>query len=406
MKTNKINVVIVFLILMVSCNTPKKQTFEQGSFGYDLQFLQKQDSALVILQDESGNAQIALSAKYQGKVFTSTAQGLAGKSFGWINYRAFDNIVAGAHINATGGEDRFWIGPEGGQFSLFFKPGVSMVYDNWFSPQAYDVESWTLAAVDKNVARFRKEMLLSNYSGAQFNVLAERQVKLLTQQKINELLDIPSAQVTSVAFETLNTITNTGQQAWEKATGTICIWMLDMLTCGNGVTIIAPYRAGDEKTLGKIATTDYFGEIPSEWLQMTDKAVFLKADGTKRSKIGLSPQRAMPVSGSYDEENKVLTIVKYSVHSDAEYINQLWKVQEQPFVGDAVNAYNDGPLEDGSQMGPFLEIESSSPAAFLAPGSSLTHDHTVFHFTGSEAELSKISEKVFNLSIEEIKAVF
>jgi hypothetical protein len=29
------------------------------------------------------------------------------------------------HINVFGGEDRFWLGPEGGQFSIFFaKDGV------------------------------------------------------------------------------------------------------------------------------------------------------------------------------------------------------------------------------------------------------------------------------------------
>ncbi|MDR0714742.1 MAG: hypothetical protein LBF89_10870 [Bacteroidales bacterium] len=382
------------------------EKFEPGTFGYDLQFLTRHDSDLIVLKNEDGNAQVALSAKYQGKVFTSTAQGLQGKSLGWINYRAFDNIVAGAHINATGGEDRMWIGPEGGQFSLFFKPGADMVYDNWFTPPAYDIEPWELTSADKNTVRFRKKMSLSNFSGTHFDLTLERRVTLLGQEQTAALLELPPVDVNSVAFETVNTIVNTGSKPWEKATGTVCIWMLDMLTCGDGVTIITPYRAGDEKDLGKIATTDYFGTIPPEWLRITDKALFLKADGKKRAKTGLSPARALPVSGCYDETNKILTIIKYSVHPEAEYINQLWEIQEQPFAGDAVNAYNDGPLDDGSQMGPFLEIESSSPAALLAPAASMTHDHTVFHFTGSESELSKISEKVLHLTIEEIKAVF
>jgi len=47
--------------------------------------------------------------------------------------------------------------------------------------------------------------------------------------------------------------------------------------------------------------------------------------------------------------------------------------------GDAVNSYNDGPVTDGSIMGPFYEIESSSPAANLSPGEKITHTQRIFH---------------------------
>ena len=50
-----------------------------------------------------------------------------------------------------------------------------------------------------------------------------------------------------------------------------------------------------------------------------------------------------------------------------------------PYSGDALNSYNDGPLEDGSQMGPFYELETSSPAAALKPGESITHSQITIH---------------------------
>jgi len=71
-----------------------------------------------------------------------------------------------------------------------------------------------------------------------------------------------------------------------------------------------------------------------------------------------------------------------------------------------MNAYNDGPLADGSQMGPFYELESVSPAALLAPGGMLVHWHAVFHFTGSEAGLDIVARKVLGVSINQIKDVF
>ena len=57
-------------------------------------------------------------------------------------------------------------------------------------------------------------------------------------------------------------------------------------------------------------------------------------------------------------------------------------------------------------MGPFYEIESVSPAAFLKPGETLSHRHAAYHFTGSEEALNEVAKKLFGVSIEEIKKAF
>jgi hypothetical protein len=57
-------------------------------------------------------------------------------------------------------------------------------------------------------------------------------------------------------------------------------------------------------------------------------------------------------------------------------------------------------------MGPFYELESSSPAAQLKPGEKLLHSQRIFHFEGNEPELEVITEKLFGVSIEEIKGRF
>ena len=64
--------------------------------------------------------------------------------------------------------------------------------------------------------------------------------------------------------------------------------------------------------------------------------------------------------------------------------------QEDPFAGDVINSYNDGPVEDGSIMGPFYEIETSSPGAELAPGASLVHTQKVIHIQGKDEQLVPI----------------
>jgi len=91
---------------------------------------------------------------------------------------------------------------------------------------------------------------------------------------------------------------------------------------------------------------------------------------------------------------------------EKEYVNSAWKIQDDPYSGDALNSYNDGPLEDGSQMGPFYELETSSPAAALKPGESIMHSQITIHATGEKALLNKASVSSLGISLDEIENVF
>jgi hypothetical protein len=120
----------------------------------------------------------------------------------------------------------------------------------------------------------------------------------------------------------------------------------------------------------------------------------------------MPPNRVKKFAGSYDIANNVLTLITYDFDTKSTYLNQEWKTDKNPFIGDAVNAYNDGPLANGTQMGPFYEIESVSPAAFLQPNEKLTHLHSVFHFTGSKDALNTIAMKTLGVSIKDIQSAF
>lgn len=412
MKTSGIYYLFGLLIVLAaftSCaprNGQKKNNLvmEKGTFKYDLDFLEKHGD-MIVLSGNENKARVIVSPEYQGKVFTSTAEGLEGKSFGWINYSLLESDTILDHMNAYGGEDRLWIGPEGGQFSVFFKPGGEMNYANWFTPAPVDTEPWELISESQNKVEMEKKMTLKNYSGSEFNLRINRNINLFDAEKANDLLGIKiPGNVNWVGYGSENIMTNIGDNAWTRETGTLSIWMLNMFSPGDHITVIIPFQKGDENELGPVATTDYFGEITSERIRYSNNVIFFRVDGNKRRKLGLSQSRVKPVAGSYDAENRVLTIVKYSVpERDADYVNQLWPWQDNPFRGDVMNAYNDGPLEDGSQMGPFYEIESSSPAAFLEKGESITHYHRVFHFTGPEDLLNELSSNILGVTLDEIK---
>lgn len=383
-------------------------SYQEGTFGYDLQFLQKYDTGLVVLQGENQQAGVLVSPKYQGKVFTSTAGGNEGHSYGWINYELIASGKKLDHMNGYGGEDRFWLGPEGGQFSVFFKPGAEMVYENWYTPAAIDTEPFELLRQDSNSVQMQKTMQLQNYSGHTFHLLVDRTITLLSASKAADILGttVPEA-IDFVGYESKNSITNTGDSAWTRDTGTVSIWILGMFRPSPTATVVVPYQQGNKAQLGTIATTDYFGEIGPDRISMENGILYFKVDGQQRGKLGLAPGRAKDIAGSYDEANQVLTLVQYSLpKGDKPYVNQRWEQQEEPFKGDVMNAYNDGPLEDGSQMGPFYEIESSSPAAFLKPDEKLTHYHRTFHFSGEEEQLDQLARGVLGVGIENIKKAF
>ncbi|PUZ23005.1 hypothetical protein DCC81_21600 [Chitinophaga parva] len=376
-------------------------SYTKGTFGYDLLFLQKKDPGLVVLQQ--GDAQLLVSPRYQAKVFTSTAAGSQGQSFGWIHYQAFDG-PEDAHMNGYGGENRIWLGPEGGRFSLFFAKGAKMEFDNWHTPKAFDTEAWQLVAQKADSVVMEKSMQLTNYAGHAFSLSVRRLVKLLDNSGIDNALHlVRDSSVKAVGYYTENSMTNTGTETWTATTGMPCIWMLDMFNPSPATTIVIPYKAGKPKP----ATTDYFGEIPADRIRYhDDKVLFFKADGKSRGKLGIHPSRVQPVAGSYDASHQVLTIILFDTDPLGRYLNQEWSTGKEPFSGDAMNAYNDGPLADGSQMGPFYELESVSPAAFLPPGHTHTHRHSVFHFTGNVAGLDRISQQVLGVKLETVQQAF
>jgi hypothetical protein len=178
-----------------------------------------------------------------------------------------------------------------------------------------------------------------------------------------------------------------------------------MYNPGPETTIVVPNRAGGEEQLGRKVTSDYFGVVPQDRLVVGEGVIYFSGDGRYRSKIGINPRRSKGVLGSYDGANRVLTIVQFTQPSGVtEYVNSLWKVQEDPYGGDAANSYNDGePAPGVKPLGPFYEMESSSPAAALRPGKSLTHVHRTMHVRGPEKALDELARNWLGVSLAQIK---
>ncbi len=406
---------IMFLsILATGCETRKADStstvvtadtlsFKKGSFGYDLAFLKKNEQ-VILLGTSSHSARVLIVPDYQGRVMTSTAHGDEGNSYGWINYDLVQSDSLLSHFNPFGGEDRIWIGPEGGQYSVFFKKGSLFDFENWQTPSVIDTQPFDLVSSDSVQATFKKSASLTNYSGFTFTFDIGRQILLWNDEDILREFGFVVKNLQAVAFESKNSIRNTGPEIWKKKTGLISLWILGMFTPSDKATIVLPYSpSADYK---KKITDNYFGEIPPDRLVKSRERLFLKADGRHRGKVGIAPSIAKDIAGSYDADKHILTLIKFDLEKNADYVNSKWELQKEPYRGDAVNSYNDGPLASGGQLGPFYELESSSPAKELKPGETLTHRHITLHLEGDESLLNEIAMKTLGVSLKDISNAF
>jgi hypothetical protein len=390
---------------------------EPENFEQDIAFLQRHTKTIV-LSSMDGNARIALAPELQGRVMTSTSQGNAGHSFGWINYALFEKGILPveqrkgleAHVYAFGGEERLWFGPEGGQYSLYFSPdSPNYDFEHWITPELINTEAFDVTPISDQEVSFSKSASLINKAGTCLNMDISRTVTLIDRPEISTLLDLPlSADLDVVAFRTQNSVTNTGSNHWTKSTGLPSIWLLGMLRSSQDTTLAIPFKKGDN--LGNKVNTDYFGPVDEQRLKTNDKVSYFKGDGDYRAKIGIPAARALPYAGSYAPDTKTLTLIHFNLLENATelpYVRSQWEHHDAPYAGDVLNAYNDGPAEPGADaLGAFYELESSSPALELGPKDSYTHIQETIHFTGNEQDLNAIAQKTLGVSIEEIVNAF
>lgn len=375
------------------------------SYADDCVFL-REHTELHELVDPATGVRVVVAPAWQGRILTSSLGERATPGFGWINR---DFIAAGqkhGKIHAYGGEDRFWIGPEGGQFSIFNPPGSAFDLDSWRTPAGIDSQAYEVSGSGPGYVRCTHRAEFVNWSGTRFDVGIDRELRLLPQSDWRACLGAEiSVDVRAVAFESNNTITNLGELAWLAETGLIGIWTIGMFRHSPTMTVVVPYVVGSEEELGAIVNDAYFGKVPADRLVVADGVMFFKGDGQYRSKIGISPRRAKNTFGSFDPGVGVLTLVQFDLPAGAsEYVNSMWEQQDEPLAGDAINSYNDGAWgEGGEPLGPFYELETSSPAAALAPRESLSHTHRTMHLAGSRVELDGIACAVLGVGLDAIE---
>jgi hypothetical protein len=396
----------ILTVLLTACaaapSAPPKETMASThsaqSLEAEIAFL-RDHGELVVLESPSGG-RVVVSPKYQGRVMTSGVEP-NGPSLGFVNHDFISGGKTSTAFDNYGGEDRFWLGPEGGQYGLYFPPGKPFHFSNWQTPHELQEGAWAVRDRDATKVTIAKDMKVTNWKGTSFDVGVTRRIAMVDSEKLAALLHSPlPAAVKWVGFESSNRIKNRSAAPWAKEGGLPSVWILGMYNPSPDMRVVIPF---DRNGRGEVVNDRYFGKVPADRLSVKEDAGYLvfKCDGQHRSKIGLSPHRARNVLGSYSASAKLLTLVVFDKPEGAsDYVNSMWEMQNDPYAGDAVNSYNDGPTEPGKpSLGGFYELETSSPGAALAPGEEMTHTQTTLHFVGEPTALEAIAKATLGVSL-------
>lgn len=383
------------------------------TYAEDIDFL-RQHTEIVELGE--GDAKVAVAPRWQGRVMTSTSGGGAAEGFGWIGREAVrtgilpeaERTGLNRHIHVFGGEERLWLGPEGGRFALFFPPGVKQEFEHWKTPAVLDTEAFSIDSRSATSVSLHHRTTLRNRAGTELVVGLARKIELSDRAAIERRIGMPlPAVVKAVGYTTSNTVTNHGDQAWNLGTGAPSVWLLGMFKPSPSTVVVIPLAEGAKDAVN----TNYigFGPIPPDRARITDGILFFKGDGKVRGKLGVAPRGSKGIAGSWQADRGVLTLVRFDPPGDAErakwpYVDSQWSDDLPPFGGDVINAYNDGPPEPGAKpLGPFYEIESSSPALFLQPAQAHTHIQTTLHLSGPREALDAIAKGTLGEGLDAIE---
>jgi len=389
---------IALSLIITSCN----QNSTYNTYKDDLLALTKL-TKIVELTSSDNQSRVCVCPEYQGRVITSTSNGLGGISNGWINRDKLKNKYEG-NGSDLGGEDRVWIGPLGSQYSFYYQQIQPLSEKNWKVPACMNEEAYKILTSSENEISMEKTMELTNYLGNTLKINLKRNIKILEKDQIerNLQIQIPN-QIKSVAYESSHTLKNTDSLKWNKEKGLAAIWSLGMFEGeDNCNTLISLPHNIKVKDINK-----YLGDIDSTRVYIHNNTLTFKTDGKWRSKIGIPAKCSPSLFACIKPQSKTLTIIQYQQTNDSLYFNSNPKIQNTPYDGEIIQVYNHGNMDyTTSNQNSFFELESTSAMKELAPNETIQHYHRVYHFTGEIQDLTRILSSLdinFHLPLQLLK---
>jgi hypothetical protein len=352
-----------------------------------------------ILKGQNTARQVLVCPELAGRVMGTTCSGPTGVFGGFIDAKAFKDGITDIWDN-WGGEERYWLCPEGGQYGLMFG-GKKSCFENYTVQDGFNNQPFKTLEVSKlgNSITMRSRMVLKNGVGTIFHVEITRRITLLDAcpYSLGQ-----GDKVDFTGFQSESRLTNVGDKPMTRETGVLAHWHLGQFPVDEHIIAVIPYRPGHYSD--PPVREDYFkdfvvgGAMPANRYRILPASVLFKADGKVRTKIGQNRSRAMGLLASYNLATDEIVLLDYDFYPNHEYAASYWYELADPYDGDCISFSAEGPDQEGGSRGRCYELEAMSPALFLHPGESFDWRTRTLHMTGPRVVMAGILRR--NLSTE------
>jgi hypothetical protein len=369
------------------------------------QLLKDTKNDAYLLEGRRKGKQVLVCPSLAGRVMGTTYNGAGGDFGGFVDAKAFREGMKDIWDN-WGGEERYWLCPEGGQFDLMFG-GKKNCFDNYRVQDGFNHSKYQVVdqAQTGDSITMKASFNLVNGIGTRFEVESVR--------RITALDSCPYAVGTGgtvdfVGFQSESTITNIGKNPWTRETGCLAHWHLGQFLPGPQVIVVIPFRQGHLSD--PPIREDYFrefcidGRMPPNRYWTKDGYTLFKADGKCRMKIGQNRSRALGWLASYNLQTHEIILMDYDYYTHLDYAASYWYEQAEPFNGDCISFSAEGPGAPGEPDGRCYELESMSPAMLLAPGESFTFRTRTMHIKGPRRTMAALCRRQLGPELAALEA--
>lgn len=190
-----------------------------------VELLKDSRNEAVVLNARRGAASVLVAPGLVGRVMCSTFDRNRGLANAWINKSGIERGKVDPVFNNFGGEERFWLAPEGGPFGLVFGRKDSK-FENYCVQAGMTTTEYGVLSQDDRSVSMQADLSLENHSGTMFDLRVQRRISLL---EFCPYTQVSRGVLQAAGFQSENTVMNTGTKAWTEEGGTIAMWCLAQL---------------------------------------------------------------------------------------------------------------------------------------------------------------------------------
>ena len=316
-----------------------------------------QKTQVVELCNQLG-VRIAVCPEWNGRVLTSTCDGLEGDSFGGVNVQAID----AERFEDFGGEDHWTISPL--------------------------VHSFTVETIRENKAVLQRTIQMADANGTTAEFQLSRAISLLSRQNIGTLFgdvitdSLERDDVSVVGFCTENTV---------RSQENVCVAsrLRGMFNANPNAVIILSIPPDSFASASSLVDIDYLGGSPHGRIRHLPQTLLVRADGQRHCRITMPFSFSSSIIGAVEFRLGTLTLWTCDLPGDSEE--------------DMVRIYNHGRSHvSESDLAAYYEMNCFSAPQELQPDNSLTYCQSILHLNADNTILDDLVQQIFEVSLAEI----